>query len=146
MTSDSSARTTIPAPTPIQAKHALMQSRLFLNSAGVAISAGKIGVLGIYVEERKSLWINLIKRVSAALRNNQVTGITIARFDRRFAIGRVVFPIMASETTVPIFVPDLVGMRSPVHFDFGEEVGAINLLRLANDRIRLARIGVSLFQ
>ena len=72
-----------------------------------------------------------------------MTRVAITRCDRLCAIGGLVIAIMTTETAIPVFVSNVVGMRAPVGLHLGEEILAIDCLRFRNERIGLrgVRIG-----
>jgi len=90
--------------------------------------------------------IDLIKRFAAPLGKNEMTGSAVTRFDRHLPVGCNMLAIVATETSVPIFMSDEVGMCSPIGFYFGKKVFSIDGLRFIDNRIRLPRIGISLAQ
>jgi hypothetical protein len=47
--------------------------RSFLDSPGVAFRAGKIGVGGVDMHEIESIGIDLVERLAASLRHDQMT-------------------------------------------------------------------------
>jgi len=92
----------------------------------MAIGAGKFGVGRVDMHELKALGVNLLHPFGVALRDDQVAGLTVAGFDRPLSVGRDVFAVVTSETSVPAFVTDEIGMGSPINLDLWEEVFAIN--------------------
>ena len=45
--------------------------------------------------------------------------VAITRCDRLFAIGGLVIAIMTTETAIPLFVTNVVGMRAPIGLHLG---------------------------
>ena len=67
-----------------------------------------------------------------------MTGIAVVRLDHALPIGAGVLAVMASETTGPVFVANVVRINPPVRLHFGKEIVAINLL---HDRDRFPDAG-----
>ena len=65
---------------------------------------------------------------AAALREDEVARVAITRCNRLVAIGRFVIAIMTTETAIPVFVSNVVGMGAPAGLHLGEEILAIDCL------------------
>jgi len=115
----------------------------FLRSSGVTISTGEFCERRVDVHEVHSVGVDLLQRIAATLGDNQVAGVAVARGDGFFPVSCNVIAIMTTETTVPIFVSNEIGMSSPVRFYLGEKVGTIDRLCLFNNRVRLRGIRIS---
>ena len=112
----------------------------------MAINTGKLRIGGVDMDEIVSAGINLFHSFWIALCENQVAGSTIAGFDRHRPVVGDVFAIVATETTVPVFVPDKIGMRAPIDLHFGKKIRAIESLRLLDDRPGLGPGGIRFVQ
>ena len=112
----------------------------------MAIDARKFRVRSVDVDEIVSSSINLFHSFWIALCENQVAGSTIAGFDGHLPVGGDVFAIVATETTVPVLVPDKIGMRAPIDLHFGEKIRAIDSLRLLDDLAGLDPVGICFVQ
>ena len=77
------------------------------------------------MKERVSIGAQFFELFSAALREDQVARVAITRCDRLFAIVGLVIAIMTTETAIPLFVTNVVGMRAPIGLHLGEEILAI---------------------
>ena len=92
----------------------------------MAFHTGKFRILGVNMDEIVAFGIDLIHRFAAALGQNQMTRLAIARFDRLLPIGRDVFAVVTTKTTVPVLVADIIRMASLVGLYFWKEILAIN--------------------
>ena len=98
------------------------------------------------MNEVVSRCIDLLKRFTAALREDEVTRFAVAGFDRVLAIGADVFAVMTAKAAVPILVSHKIRIRSPIDLDLREKILAIDRLRYVDDWIRLRRIRISFAQ
>jgi len=119
-----------------------LTGELFLNSAGMALGAGKLGILRIDVHEIVTFRIHLIKFFAAALGENEMARLAVARLDRHLTIGRVVFAVVAAEAAIPVLVADEIRVRAPIKFHFREKIVSIDGLRLMDDWVSLGRVGI----
>ena len=94
------------------------------------------------MHEVVSLCINLLECFTAALREDEVTRVAVAGFDRPVPIGSNVFAIVAAETAVPILVSNKIRIRPPIDFYLREKIFSIDRLRYTDDRVRLRGIGI----
>ena len=99
----------------------------------MAINAGKLRVRSVDMNEIVPFGVDLFKRRAAALRENEMTRFTVAGFDRHLSVRRNVFAVVATETSVPIFMAYKIGIRPPIDLHFREEVLAIDRLRYVDD-------------
>src|SRR5690348_16554045 len=119
-----------------------MFTKLFLKSAGVAIRARKFRIRGVDMNEIISVCIDLLQCFTAALCQDEMTRLAIARFYRLLPITSNVLPVMTTETSIPILVSDEIGVSAPIDFHFGKKILAINRLSHIDDWIRLRGVGI----
>ena len=112
----------------------------------MARRAGELGELRIDVKKRVSVSVQFLELFAATLRENEVARVAITRCDRLLAIGRFVSAVMTTETAIPVFVTNIVGMRAPVGLHLGEEILAIDSLRFCNEWIGLRGIRIGRVQ
>ena len=112
----------------------------------MAIYAGKLCIRGVDMDEIVPAGINLFHSFWIALCENQVAGSAIAGFDRHLSVGGGVFTIVTAEASVPVLVPDKIGVRAPIDFHFGKKIRAIDSLRLLDDRAGLGLVGIRFVQ
>ena len=117
-------------------------ARLFLDPTRVAIGTGEIGVFRVDMKEIVTLKVNLLDLFGIPLGQDEVAGATVGGLDRCLAVGGHVFAVMTTETSIPVFVGDIVRVGAPIRFHFGEEILVINLLRDADYRLGCGRVGI----
>src|ERR1051325_844085 len=94
------------------------------------------------MKKRVAVSVQFLELFAAALRENKVARITITGRDRLFAISSFVIAIMTTETAIPVFVTNVVGMGAPVGLHLGKEILAINGLRFRDEWIGLRGIRI----
>ena len=104
------------------------QSSLFLCGAGMALSAGEVGILGINVHEIETLCVELQDFLIVALCKDQVAGFTVVGLDRAFAIPGFVFSIMAAKTTIPFLVAQVVRIGAPMDWTSAISLSTLGVL------------------
>ena len=109
--------------------------------ASMAIIAGELLVDGIDMEERMSFRAQLLQLGAAALCEDGVAGIAVARLDAA-GVCAFVGAIMASEATGPFFVADIIWVSTPIRFHLGENVVLENSLSGGNGRSNFRFAGV----
>ena len=67
------------------------------------------------MNEIVSCCIDLLKRFTAALREDEVTRGGVGGFNGVFAIGADVFAVMTAEAAVPILVSHKIRISSPIN-------------------------------
>jgi hypothetical protein len=70
----------------------------------------------------------LLELGTGSLSQNGMAGIAIVGFDSAPPVGGFVFAIVATETTWPVFMANVVGVDFPMGAHFREEVVGIDLL------------------
>ena len=92
------------------------------------------------------LCVNLLECFTAPLRQDEVTRVAVAGFDRLVPIGSNMFAVVAPEASVPVLVSNKIRVGSPIDFYFGKEVRAIDSLRLLDNRLGPGRVGIRFVQ
>ena len=90
--------------------------------------------------------VQFLELLATALCEDEVTRVAITSCDRLCAIGSLVIAIMTTETAIPVFMSNVVGMRAPVGLHLGEEIVAIDCLRFRNKRIGLRGVWIGRVQ
>ena len=98
------------------------------------------------MEKRVAVGVQFLELFAAALCEDEVTRVAITSCDRLCAIGGLVIAIMTTETAIPVFVTNVIGMRAPVGLHLGEEILAIDCLRFRNESIGLRGVRISRVQ
>ena len=70
----------------------------------------------------------LLKLFAFALGDDGVAGIAVVGFDAESAIAGDVLAVVTTETALPIFVTDVVGIGAPIGFHVGKEIIGVNFL------------------
>ena len=110
--------------------------------AGVAV---ELLVHGIDMEESMAFGIQLFQLRAAALSQDGVTGVTVARTDRP-PVRAFVISIVATEAAGPFFMTDIVGMRAPIGLHLGEKVTLENSPRGINHTFDFRIVWIALLQ
>ncbi|HZE12785.1 MAG TPA: hypothetical protein VE086_03425, partial [Chthoniobacterales bacterium] len=84
------------------------------------------------MKEAVTFQVYLLDLLGVALGKDQVARATVGALHGCFAVGRHVLAVMATETTVPVFVPNVIGMGSPICLHLGEEILVIDFFRDPN--------------
>jgi hypothetical protein len=87
----------------------------------MAIDAGKLRIRSVDVDEIIALGVDLLKRLTAPLRENEMARAAVACINRHLAIGCHMVPVMAAEASIPILVSDKIGIRAPIDLHFREK-------------------------
>jgi len=86
----------------------------------MAIHARKFRIRRVDMNKLVAFGVDLFKCFTAPLRENKMARPAVTRFDRHLAVGCHVFAVMAAEASIPILVPDKIGIRSPINLHFRE--------------------------
>src|ERR1044071_5841713 len=97
----------------------------------MAIVAGPIYFVP-WMFEFLSVWCQQIEFVAAALGEDGVARVAIARLDAALAVGAYVFAVVAAETAGPDHVADVVGVFVPLRLHLRKKVVTVNLLHHVN--------------
>ena len=78
------------------------------------------------MDEIIALRVELCHLLVVSLGKYEVTRFAIIRLDRALAIGSFVVSIVASKTTIPVLMAEVIRIGTPIGFHFREEIGFVN--------------------
>lgn len=94
----------------------------------MAVVTGEVLVYRVNVEEAVAFGIELFQLLAAALGEDDVAGVAVARLNFGLAVSCLVKPVVAAKTSGPFFVAEVIGIGPPVRFHLWKEIVSINPL------------------